>query len=979
MTRLVSTVLLVASAVAGNPLRGSAAPATGIKIPLDYKAYDSWNAIRGTKLSADGTWVAYALVPQDGDPTLVIRNLTSGAELRETRGLAPQFTADSKFVVYAIRASNEALHAAERAHKKPDEQPKNGLGILELGTGKLTTFERVKSVEVAPDPGSDTIAVQFEAPAPSPKPSVAAIATPKPEASAAPGPKPSPSASPDDLHKIEAGNELRILELANGLHATSLAGVSAYAIAHDGAFVAYAVEKADKTDAVFVRAAGAGAETSLLAGEGHYDNLTFAPKTQLLAFESDVASFAQKAPAYVLYQVDLRASGPAPAAVALAGPTSPGMPAGWAPNTNGTLAYTKDGKRLFLGTAPAPTPAPSGTPEPMKVSIWSWRDGDLQSYQRKHADDERKRTYDAVVHEDGARFVQLGAPSLREIEWNQNPDYALGSDDVVNRKAFSWTGSDQADEYAVSLRDGSRESLRRKAYDGSFLSPDGRFIAYYDRVKRDWYALRTSDAARVSLTERLPGPFYDEQDDHPGEPPPYEFGGFAEGSRYILIRDRYDVWAVDPVAGTARNLTGGLGRKLHLRFAPLQLDPQRDSFALDQPLVLSAFDDVSKDSGLYVDAFTGPGAFAPRKIVMLPKALGMPLKARDAGRIVMTEQRIDEVQNLWSAPELGAPLVKISDANPQKAKYVWATAQLVNYKSTWGAPLQGILMLPENFDRTKKYPMLVWFYERFSDDLHRMPFTTPGPGTSPNLLRYVSNGYVVLIPDVAYLPGHPGKSALGCVLPAIDAVVRRGYVDNARVGVAGHSWGAYQIAYMITRTNRFRAAEAGAAVDDMISAYGGIREGEGYVREFQYETGQSRIGATPWDRLDLYVENSPLFGIKNVHTPYLTIANDADDAVPWQQGIEFNTALRRLGKEAYMFEFDGELHNLRGREAQKYWTVHLDEFFDHYLKGAPEPDWMRSGVDFLHRGERDMRPIYGTPTPEPAPSPAAAASAKPGT
>jgi dipeptidyl aminopeptidase/acylaminoacyl peptidase len=259
--------------------------------------------------------------------------------------------------------------------------------------------------------------------------------------------------------------------------------------------------------------------------------------------------------------------------------------------------------------------------------------------------------------------------------------------------------------------------------------------------------------------------------------------------------------------------------------------------------------------------------------------------------------------------------------------------------------------------------MLVYLYERFSDDLHVMPFTLPGPFTSPNLLRYVSNGYVVLVPDIAYRTGHPGKSALDCVLPAIDEVVRRGYVDDKRIGVAGHSWGAYQIAYMITKTDRFRAAEAGAAVDDMISAYGGIREGEGLVREFQYEVSQSRIGATPWDRTDLYLENSPLFGIKNIRTPYLTIANDADDAVPWQQGIEFNTALRRLGKEAYMFEFDGELHNLRGREQQKFWTVHLDEFFDHFLKGAPEPAWMKGENPFITRGTRNVRSLFGEDGP----------------
>jgi dipeptidyl aminopeptidase/acylaminoacyl peptidase len=164
---------------------------------------------------------------------------------------------------------------------------------------------------------------------------------------------------------------------------------------------------------------------------------------------------------------------------------------------------------------------------------------------------------------------------------------------------------------------------------------------------------------------------------------------------------------------------------------------------------------------------------------------------------------------------------------------------------------------------------------------------------------------------------------------------------------------------MLTKTHRFRAAEAGAAVANMTSAYGGIRWGTGIVRESQYEVGQSRIGATPWERPDLYLENSALFHITAITTPYLTIANDADDAVPWYQGIEFFTAMRRLHKEAYMFVYNNEVHNLRGRENQKHWTVHLDEYFDHYLKGAPLPTWMSRGVDYVDRGKRDVRALYG--------------------
>ena len=253
--------------------------------------------------------------------------------------------------------------------------------------------------------------------------------------------------------------------------------------------------------------------------------------------------------------------------------------------------------------------------------------------------------------------------------------------------------------------------------------------------------------------------------------------------------------------------------------------------------------------------------------------------------------------------------------------------------------------------------MLVYIYEQLSQNLHRYVPPAPG-GSSINVTRYVSNGYIILQPDIVYDIGYPGQSALKCVLPAVQKVLSMGFVDPARVGIQGHSWGGYQIAYMITQTNIFRAVEAGAAVDDMFGGYGGIRWGTGMSRAFQYQKTQSRIGVPPWENPMLYMENSPLFWIENIRTPYLTMANDEDDAVPWQQGIEFFTAMRRLGKEAYMFVYNGEKHGLRQRENQKHWTVHIAEYFDYFFKDAPKPDWMEHGVPYLDKGKRDVSVFY---------------------
>jgi dienelactone hydrolase len=989
MLRITSGLLFVAllASLAAPRATSLASPA---KVPLDYKAYDSWNLIRGTKLSDDGTWIAYVLAPEDGDPTLVVRNLTSGQEYRKERGSNPEFTPDSKWVVYTIRAKNEDIHKAEREHKPAPEQPKNGLGVLSLVDGHVTNYDRVKSVKLPRDIGYTTIAILEEAPAPSPKPSGSPPPTaPPPTASPAPAPtetpafprirrtpiriesspltipapaaSPSPSASPDELHKIEPGTQLLIRELDTTV-GLDVKDVSDVAVSHDGKYVAYAIAAKDaKRDRIRVLERKTEEVYDILLGPGHYKNLTFAPRHDDLAFVSDVASFTDTAPYYGLYQTNLvLGAGEKPVTIPMVGPAAHGMPSGWAASVNGTLSFSKNGDRLFFGTAPRPTPVPSGTPEPMKVDIWSWRDGDLQPYQKINADKERKRTYLAVAgraYEPG--IVQLAWPTMRNLTTNDNGTIAIGTNDLPYRAIFSWAGEEYADVYAISLRDGSRRLLQRKSPDPGRLSPDGRFLVAYDPPHRDWYAIDTGSAKRRELTAQLPTAFYDVDDDHPRPPQPYAFGGWVDGGKYVLLLDRFDVWSIELASGKAWMLTQGVGRTSHVRFSPLQLDADRDSFDPAQPIVLRAFNDDTKDSGFYQAWFNGPAEHLLSKIMMLPKWVTGTQRARNADRIVLTQQRLDETPDLWTASAISRTFAKISDANPQKSRYLWATDKLISYKSAWGKPLHGILITPENFNPHKKYPMLVYIYERFADELHHPPFNYPAPGTGPNLLRYVSNGYVALIPDIAYRNGHPGASALDCVMPAIDEVVKRGFVDPKRIGISGHSWGAYEIVYMITRTDRFRAVEAGAAVADMTSAYGGIRWGTGLVREFQYEVDQSRIGATPWDRPDLYAENSALFHIRNIHTPYLTIANDADGAVPWYQGIEFITAMRRLGKEAYMFQFDGEDHNLRGREQQKYWTVHLDEFFDHYLKGAPEPNWMKATVPYIHRGERDVRSLYG--------------------
>ena len=249
------------------------------------------------------------------------------------------------------------------------------------------------------------------------------------------------------------------------------------------------------------------------------------------------------------------------------------------------------------------------------------------------------------------------------------------------------------------------------------------------------------------------------------------------------------------------------------------------------------------------------------------------------------------------------------------APFLWGRSELIRFKNDDGVALSAALYKPENFDPKKKYPMLVYIYEPLSQNVNN--FVEPRPSHNINFAYYVSNGYLILTPDIVYTIGSPGPSALKCVLPAVQAVVDRGFVDENAIGIQGHSWGGYQTAYMITQTHRFRAAEAGAPVGNMTSAYSGIRWGSGLPRQFQYEQSQSRIARPLYEAPQKFIENSPIFHIQGVKTPLLILHDDNDDAVPWYQGIELFLALRRNGKEAYLFNYNGEFHGLRRRHDQK--------------------------------------------------------------
>jgi dipeptidyl aminopeptidase/acylaminoacyl peptidase len=961
---------------------------TPAKRPLTYDVYESWRSIQGTRLSDDGQWLAFAQTSQAEDGELIVRNLRSGQEFKAARGTSPIITPDSKYVIFTIvptKADEERERTEGRGNQAgggagrgqggggageegTNNQSRNSMGIMTLADGKVTTVEQVSSFRI-PEESSTWLAYhkgragagggrgggrggRGGAAGRGGGGGRGGAQTPEPAAAQEPAAGGQAGQNNPQEKRKDAGSDLTIRNLTTGQE-TVIPEVTEFAWDKTGAWIAYTVSSTDAAkDGAFVRKPGDATGRALQTGKGHYKSLTFDDKTTQLAFLSDQAEYAKPVSPYRLYYWKV---GDAGNAVELVSGATRGMPQGMVV-ADSAPRFTEDGARLVLATAPPPA-APADPndkrPAPIRVDLWSYKDPIIQPMQQVRANQDRNRSYTAIVHLSDKRFVQLATPDLPNVNVGQDAARAVGTSGLPYQHEISWDTT-YNDVFLVDLKTGARRKILEHMNGNVSMSPGGSYLLYFDAPAGDWMSYQISSGTKVNLTERLPVKFLDETHDSPSLPPSLGSAGWTDGDRTLVLNDRYDLWEMRPDGSNARMITNGEGRKQKLVFRYRSLDPDARTISGAKPLLLSTVNDETKATGYSRVNLTGTAA--PEKIVMMDKQMGAPTKAKNADVLVFTESRFDEFPDLWVSDGNFGNAKKVSNANPQQSEFVWGKAENIKYINADGKVLTAMLIKPDNFDPTKKYPMMVYIYEELSQGLHG--YRAPNVGTSVNLTRYVSNGYVVLQPDIVYETGYPGPSAMKCVIPAVNTVVAQGYIDPKRIGIQGHSWGGYQITYMITQTNLFAAVQAGASVSNMISAYGGIRWGSGMVREFQYEKTQSRIGAPPWDKTLEFIENSPIFWVERINTPYLSIHNDADDAVPWQQGIEFNMAMRRLGKEAYMFTYNGEPHGLRNRDNMKHWTVHMDEFFDHYLLGKPRPAWMDKGVSFLEKGTRDVLPMF---------------------
>ncbi len=904
----------------------------------------------------------YRLTPGFGDSKLYVRNLRTGNQIEIPRGDDAQFSYDSRLVAFQIAPLDSIVKQLELEDTRPANMPKDSLGILDLASGEIMRVARVKSFKIPVEAGG-WIAYLHEAPQPENGDSTAANERPSGRRGRRNG----------DTEEKPEGTQLVLQNLTSN-QTWEFEHVTSYVLSDDGSRLAFATSnKEGDADGAYAVTTGQDAAQPMLVGTGSYKNLSTVRDGSQIAFLSNRDEHDADQPAFAVYYWN--GSGEARL---VANQATTGVPNGWWVSENGETSFSRDGRRLFFGTAPRPEPkSKEKVPDWKKVEldVWNWQDPLLQPNQLVDRDDELKRSYRAVVHLADSRVVQLATIDLPTVEVADSGrgDVGLAVTNMPYRQRISWDSPDYNDVYVVDVRTGRARKVLEDIQANATLSPAGRYLTWWDGAKRAWFAMSVEGGDAVDLTSRIGVPFEDELNDRPMIPGANGSAGWTTRDDRFLVYDSYDMWAVDPSGRSApRNVTEGVGRRMGLRFRYVDMDRtgggigfgfgfrRQSNFVPDDvDVVLSAFDTKTKSGGFYRDRIRGNRE--PQRLVMAAKEFGNPLKAKDADVVIFTQESFEEFPDLWSSDLSFQNPQKLSRANPQQDNYLWGTSELVGWKSTDGFPLEGLLFKPENFDSTRQYPMMVYYYEKNSDNLHS--HRAPAPGSSSiDISFYVSRGYVVFVPDIYYHDGYPGESALNCVVPGVLSLLAKGFVDPERVGAQGHSWGGYQNAYLVTRTNIFAAVEAGAPVANMTSAYGGIRWQTGISRAMQYERTQSRLGGSLWEVRPRYIENSPIFWADKIQTPLLMMHNDADGAVPWYQGIEMFVGMRRLHKPVWMLNYNGEPHGLRKYQNRKDFAIRMQQFFDHYLKDAPAPAWMVEGIPAVRKGLDDGLELVVTPT-----------------
>jgi dipeptidyl aminopeptidase/acylaminoacyl peptidase len=896
--------------------------------------YGRWEQViaQRTPLSPDGRWLVYAIRRGDYSTELRVQPAEGGEAVTIPAGEQPSFSDDSRWMAYLIGFTEEQ-EAKLRKEKKPIRKQ---LGLLELATGHKTTIEGVESFALSPT-GTHVAMRRYAAEA-----------------------KDDAAAANTNSEQVQPGTAMIVRELATGRD-TTFAAVSEIAWQDKGTALAFAVTAENGVgNGVQLFDTATGALRVLDSSSSTYSGLSWRKNSAALAVLRSSTDTSREGPNHtLLVWQDVAASSTARELDA----SKSGLAADLRVVRFRVPQWTDDGAFVFVGVAPwhaKPSAldaarqsrriaAGSTNPEELPdVQVWHPKDPIVMPRQKVDARRERERSMLAAWSLGDGRFVRIAQAIGEEATPTKRGTRVM----VIDTNAFAMErsiGRIYANVATVDLISGARTDATQRIEDRwAQVSPGGRYLLYF---KDDHYStVDLSNGRHTRVTGSIATTFADRESDDTGpHKPAFGVAGWTTDDQSVLLYDKLDIWEVKPDGTSATRLTNGADGQIRHRY--VRLDPDEEWIDRTQPFTVSQFGMRSKRSG-YARISAAPGAPSVTSLVLLDKRVNVLAKAKRAERFVYLVQDFNDSPDYFASGANLADAKQVTATNPFMTDYAWGRSALIEYKTKQGVPLQGAVFYPANYDPAKKYPTVVYMYEKLSDTVHQ--FSMPSERDVYNAAAFTTRGYIYLQPDIVFRPRDPGLSVVDSVLPAVQRVIDMGLADPSKIGIVGHSWGGFDTVFLATHTNVFKAAVAGAPITDLVSNYGNHHWSSGIAETDHIETGQQRMQVPLYEDLQAYIRNSALYAAHTMQTPLLMMFGENDGTVHWHQGVALYNIARRAGKNVVMLAYAGEDHGLRKRQNQIDYHHRIFEWFDHYLSAAEAPLWITHGERYLER-DRDLQ------------------------
>lgn len=878
------------------------------KKKLEPEDYDQWQSIAATEVSADGNWFAYNISLVDGDGWLIIKKVgaDSTEEHKFMHGVDPDFSQNNKWAAFQIGVPEEEKEKL----KKQDKPVHMKLGLMNLETTEVDTFNNIQDYEFSDD-GHYLAMKKYR---------------------------------PEDVKT--GGSDLILRNL--GESSNQLIGnVSEYAFNDSGSKLAVLLDaKEDLGNGAHLYELGSGKVTVLDSDTTTYKELTWNEDGTGLAFMKEKTDKDFKDPTNkILAFKNLDGS---TQKMVFDHQEQSGFPKGYRVVYYRSLEWSEDGNTLFFGikewkkkeksnSKPDSTQKDSDDDlEPSNVEVWHWQDDEIQPKQEVMVNQLKRKNHLSAWHLNKGRFIQIGSEKFEDVQLTGNQQHAV----AYHAKPYEPTFEEEwRDVYLVDVATGeSQQILKRHEYVQT--SPDGKYLLYFK--DKNWWVYDIKKEQHRNLTKNIDTRFQNFTNVNGREHRrPFGTGEWSEDDSWVLAYDQYNVYKLWADGSDYQKLTAG--NKSKIRYRQVRFDYENDGVSNDETLYFTMYGNKSKDRG-YARLNSGDST---ETLLYESKMINRLAKADSTQQFVYQVQTATDSPDFFHVGQNFENPVALTYTNPQQDNYYWADDELITFTNEDGQELEGRLLYPANYDPEKTYPMITYIYEERSQTMHR--YSVPSTKSPYNFRRYSSEGYFVFQPDITYELSDPGMSAVESVVPAVKKVIDTGMINKEQIGLTGHSWGAYQTTFIVTQTDLFNSAVAGAPLTNMISMYNSIYWNSGTPDAKIFETSQGRFPDPWWKDWDNYVENSPIFNMQQMNTPLLVEFGTDDGAVDFNQGVELYNTMRRMQNPFVMLVYEGENHGLAREENQIDYASRAFEWHEHYLLGKEAPEWITNGLPYLER------------------------------